>query len=312
MYKKLLILIPAISVIFWNLENFFDYTDGGHSTSDREFSSRGTRHWTKKKFLHKSEAVGKTILWADAPAVVGVAEVENSRVMRALTGSETLRKIGYRYVHFESPDPRGIDVALMYRPDLMKLTLCYPLPVVQKDSGGTRRLHTRDILYVELEEIGSGTHWHFFVNHHPSKYGGKASQGRRIAAMNTLLCSMDSLLCAGQDHIVAMGDFNDGPWSEAFELIEYASSRRLLVNKGREVLSESGPETGTIRFRGKWELIDNFIVSDDVGSSMTIGASPFLLERDRTYPGLKPRRTYIGPRYNGGISDHLPILLTTE
>lgn len=311
MYKKMLILITAISVIFWNLENLFDNTDGGQSVSDHEFSSYGPRHWSKKKFQRKAEAIGKTLLWADAPAVVGVAEVENSRVVRALTSSETLHKIGYRYVHFESPDPRGIDVALMYRPDLMKLIGSYPLPVAQMDGKGQKKaMQTRDILYVELEELSNGTHWHFFINHHPSKYGGNSSGARRIAAMNTLLCSIDSLMCAGQGHIVAMGDFNDTPWSEAFALIHARRPcSRQLLNKGAELLSNTGTECGTIRFQGKWELIDNFITSDDVSCIMKILSPPFLLERDRTFPGLKPRRTYVGPRYNGGVSDHLPVVL---
>lgn len=288
--RRFLCGILLFSVVFWNLENFFDWHDGSSSSSDSEFSSRGARHWTRKRFDAKAAMVGKTLLWADAPAIVGLAEIENERVVKELLGSDVLRKSGYRYIHYDSPDPRGIDVALLYRPDVFEKIHSYPIAIPS--------LRTRDILYVCMAEKGSGELWHFFVNHHPSKYGGNESADRRIVAMRALKNSVDSLLAAGQGNIVAMGDFNDVPSSEAFSIME-----GCLVNMGSAI------DGGSIRFKGRWQLIDNYLVSADVAEKMRMEVlrPPFLMERDRQYPGDKPKRTYIGPRYNGGVSDHLPV-----
>lgn len=313
-------LTPLISIVFWNVENCFDYKDSGYSASDAEFSSRGTRHWTRKRFEAKTAAIGKTLLWAGLPDIVGVAEVENAFVLKSLCRRDVLRKYDYGYVHFDSPDPRGIDVGLLYRRDRIRILKAYPLPVEMEG----KRLNTRDILYACAIDLTCGDTLHLFVNHHPSKYGGKQSGDRRIAAMRTLVRSIDSLLTRPGTSIVAMGDFNDGPSGPAFGMIDSS-----LVNLGRELIEASPTKgnVGTIRYNGNWELIDNFLVSPgfygkmkDPGKTldkttgktpdkkgMEILRPPFLLTRDKRFPGEKPYRTYVGPRYNGGVSDHLPV-----
>ena len=300
--KHLFILL--FSIVFWNLENFFDCVDGGYSSSDREFSARGARHWTRKRYDAKGAMVAKTLLWAEPrPLAVAVAEVENNRVLKSLIYNDILRKYNYSYVHYDSKDSRGIDVALIYDRDSLELVRSYPIPIV--DNGDT--LRTRDILYVCLRTRSDAELWHLFVNHHPSKYGNsKTSSLRRYAAMNTLARSVDSLLSASQRNIVAMGDFNDVPQAETFSVME-----GRLVNMGITYLGGAAEIKGSIRFKGEWQLIDNFIVSDSVAakSHMEVLAPSFILERDRQFPGDKPRRTYVGPRYNGGVSDHLPVIL---
>lgn len=288
-------LTLLLSVVFWNLENCFDYFDSGLSPADKEFSSFGQRHWNKKKFEKKTVMFGKTMLWAGLPQVIGVCEVENAFVMRRLCRSEALHKCSYRFVHFDSPDARGIDVGLCYLSDSLSLVRAYP---VRLDSLGTR-----DILYVELVEKAGGCHWHFFVNHHPSKYGGASSAPRRRIVMEKLRRCTDSLIAAGADHIVAMGDFNDVPSAEAFSIMDGS-----LVNLGKSLEHSN---FGSIRYRGNWQLIDNFLVSADMARimEMEVLRPPFLLERDRQWPGEKPLRTYVGPRYKGGVSDHLPVRL---
>lgn len=327
-----LFLTPMMSIVFWNVENFFDYKDFGYSASDAEYSSRGARHWTRKRFAAKANAVGKTLLWAGLPDIVGLAEVENDFVLRAICKSDVLRKYNYRFIHFESRDPRGIDVALLYREDRIALLEAEPLTITgEPDRSGaadradttsethganvTRRvdtLRTRDILYVCALDLASGDTVHCFVNHHPSKYGGKTSGPLRLAAMRTLKRHTDSLLRHGRPMIVAMGDFNDSPGGPAFGIIDSS-----LVNLGRLLIESSlyAGNTGTIRFNGKWELIDNFLVSPRFADKCSHGSKkgmeilrpPFLLVRDKRFPGEKPFRTYVGPRYNGGVSDHLPI-----
>jgi len=314
----LLLLLPAISLraqsggeppiqaLFWNLENFFDYRDDGLSDSDREFSSFGAKRWTKKRFYAKCRLIAKALLWigdsldGEMPDWIGVAEVENAFVLRRLLQGDALKKLHYRIVHFESPDPRGIDVALLYRSDRWRCLSAKPCHVMLGDS----LLRTRDILQVRLTR-GNDT-LDVLVNHHPSKFGGAVVSGpRREAAVRTLRQLADSLSTCGPGRILAFGDFNDTPQNPIYRdllsqrLINLSDS---LERKGR----------GTIRYQGKWELIDQAFVSASLSgrAQMEIIEVPFLMTRDGTHPGDKPLRTYEGPRYKGGVSDHCPIVVT--
>lgn len=309
-----------VLVMFWNLENFFDWRDGGYSASDNEFSSYGQRHWTKGRFYAKCDAVAKSLMWTEGeygriPDVIGVAEVENRLVLEALTGSTSLRKYGYAIVHHDSPDPRGIDVALLYRKDLFNLAEERPVRV-----SGTPVFSTRDILYVCLEPVSGGSPVHFLVNHHPSKYGGEeVSVPRRRVAVETMLSVCDSVYRTGSGphEIICMGDFNDTPDNPLMDAVDVLGVREsaddVLVN-GKLVnmagpLSERGE--GTIRYQGRREMIDMFIVSPGVAarSEMEVLHIPFLTVPDNSHPGDKPFRTYSGPAYIGGVSDHCPIIL---
>lgn len=290
----------TLRVMFWNLENFFDNRNDGNGTSDAEFSSYGERHWSKKKFRAKCNAIAKGILWAASekgglPDVVGVAEIENAFVLRRLLQTTALRKLDYRIVHFESPDPRGIDVALLYRSSRLKLESAKPCHLYQCDSS---IMATRDILQVSFEEGLS-----FLVNHHPSKYGGAAvSEPRRQIAVERLKQLADSLQAEGTKYIVAMGDFNDTPDNPVYKRLE-----PTLLNLA-EPLHRKGE--GSIRYEGKWELIDLFFVSETCQPGpMEILRIPFLQVPDKAHAGTKPLRTYSGPRYLGGVSDHCPIWL---
>ena len=288
----------SLLVMFWNVENFFDWTDQGTGESDKEFSSYGVRHWTKKRFYAKCDAVAKSLMWigdqyGKMPDVIGFAEVENRGVLRKMLDYTMLRKFDYGIVHHDSKDRRGIDVALIYRKSVMT-----PLSYTLKVPSG---MATRDILHVEMG-LTEGKFIDIIVNHHPSKYGGeKESESRREEVMLTLKELTDSLHAEGRS-IVAMGDFNDTPDGSQFAHIE-----DKLRNTGA-VLHERGE--GTIRYKGKWELIDNFLVSHNLQvSEMQIVRVPFLMTYDRRYPGEKPHRTYSGPRYIGGVSDHCPVIV---
>ena len=289
----------SLLVMFWNVENFFDWTDQGTGDSDKEFSSYGERRWTKNRFYAKCDAIAKTLMWtADRcgrmPDVIGLAEVENRGVLTKLLSSTLLRKFDYGVVHQDSKDRRGIDVALLYRKS--STTLSSRTFVSPSD------MSTRDILHVRMT-LQEGKEVDFIVNHHPSKYGGaEESAERRLEVMGTLKSLCDSLVRSGSKDIVAMGDFNDVPTAPQFRIMD-----SLLVNKGLP-LHEKGE--GTIRYEGKWDLIDNFLVSPFLQTSeMEILKIPFLMTYEKKYPGEKPFRTYSGPRYIGGVSDHCPIVL---
>ena len=294
--------IDSLLVMFWNVENFFDYHDGGKGDSDRDFSSFGSRRWTRNRFYAKCNAVAKSIFWISdrygrMPDMVSFAEIENRNVLYRLLNDTPLRKTDYGFIHFEGRDRRGIDVALIYRKSVMT-PICTGrgVPVYDGDT-----LRTRDILHVRMHLKESGESIDFIVNHHPSKFGGeKLSEGRRMAAMECLKEMCDTLdgTCT-----VAMGDFNDTPDAPQFSVID-----DVLVNKASELHKEG---KGTIRFEGKWDLIDMFMVSPELDSRTVtdIVQIPFLMVRDSAHPGMKPLRTYSGPRYLGGVSDHCPVIL---
>ena len=295
----------SLNVLFWNLENFFDYRNDSTSVSDAVFSSFGTRHWTKKRFYAKCHAVAKGVLWASAkkgalPDVIGLAEIENAFVLRRLLQTSALGKLDYRIVHFDSPDRRGIDVALLYRSGRLKLLSTKPCHLYNADSTV---IPTRDILVATFLEADGDTSA-FLVNHHPSKFGGAtASEARRTIAVERLKALADSLQGLGIQKIIAMGDFNDTPKNPVYHNLEPTLWNMAIpfYNKGE----------GTIKFAGKWELIDMFFVSGSLkdGSQMDILYIPFLQVPDKTATGTKPLRTYSGPRYLGGVSDHCPVWL---
>ena len=324
----------SLKVMFWNLENYFDWRNDSTSVADAEFSSQGARRWTRKRFYAKTNAIAKAILWASSsaegvnasgsdnfpgtkkgpmspeshhlpsadqlPDIIGLAEVENAFVLRRLLDATALRKLDYRIVHFESPDPRGIDVALLYRSSRLELLDARPCHLYAADSTV---LATRDILLARF--IGpEGGDIAFLVNHHPSKYGGVAvSEPRRQIAVRRLKELADSLQGIGLTHILAMGDMNDTPANPVYKRLE-----PTLVNLA-EPLYRQGE--GTIKYDGAWELIDMFFASSATNTGpMKILRIPFLTTQDTAHAGTKPLRTYSGPGYLGGVSDHCPIIVT--
>ncbi|MCR5003647.1 MAG: hypothetical protein K5984_04685 [Bacteroidales bacterium] len=280
------LLVLLVGFLFWNLENFFGDPDA-------------SRHWTKSRFYTKANAVAKTILWTadeqgEPPCVIGVAEVDSREVLSRLVNTTLLRKYDYGFVHFDSPDRRGIDVALLYRRNLVRPVSSRAVHV--RDSSGAV-MKTRDILVVVLEgEIPTTA---VLVNHHPSKYGGRSSAGGREAAARTMCSIVDSLKAAGIGRIVAMGDFNDTPDAQHLKMV---SDRMTDYND---------PSQGTIRYEGKWERID-LVYACGMDGEVSVLEPPFLTERDNAHSGDRPLRTYSGPRYKGGVSDHRPVLFTVD
>ena len=311
----------TLSVMFWNVENFFDWRNDSTTVSDTEFSAAGERHWTWKRFQAKANAFAKALLWVSAdtgrlPDIVGLAEVENAFVLRQVLQKTLLRKLDYQYVHYDSPDRRGIDVALLYRSSVLELLEAKPCHLYSGSMVGQSEgvvspsdtvLATRDILLCRFRTRDS-VEFAVLVNHHPSKYGGAAESGpRRRIAVQRLRFLADSLAAEGIDRIIAGGDFNDTPDNPVFCLLEPS-----LLPLHRDSFRHG---EGTIKYEGKWELIDHVYVSSALMNlpsrppTLRILRIPFLLTRDTAYTGDKPLRTYVGPRYTGGVSDHLPILL---
>ncbi len=309
----------SFSVLFWNLENFFDYRDEGKSDADEEFSPLGSKRWGKKKFYAKCNAIAKTLMWVldeygKLPDVIGFSEVENAFVLRSLLKQPSLKRTSYAIVHYDSKDSRGIDVALLYNTKAFEYLYSEAIPII----SGEDTLKTRDILLVTLKHK-KGKKYNFIVNHHPSKYlGAQQTQIKRDLAMETLakivrnLTTIENLnknqnqdslgkRISSEELLIVMGDFNDNSEAPQMKKIE-----GLLFPKMFQ-----GLDIGTIRYQGAWELIDFFFTSYNLKdkTKMFILKPPFLLEWDNAHSGFKPLRTYSGPRYRGGVSDHLPILL---
>ena len=293
----------SLRVMFWNLENYFDWRNDSTSVSDAEFSSRGARHWSRKRFDAKTQAIAKSILWiaghaGGAPDIIGVAEVENRFVLRRLTEETLLRKLDYAIVHEDSPDPRGIDVALLYRKSRLQLVSAKACHLY----GADTLIPTRDILLAQFTDL-HGSDLAVLVNHHPSKWGGeKVSAPRRKAAVGRMKALADSLRHLGTERMIALGDFNDTPENPVYRTLD-----TLFVNLA-EPLHKRGE--GTIKYDGAWEMIDMvFVTPSCKAGPMDIPKIPFLLVEDRAHAGVKPLRTYSGPRYFGGVSDHCPVVV---
>ncbi|PKP48949.1 MAG: endonuclease [Bacteroidetes bacterium HGW-Bacteroidetes-11] len=312
-------------IMFYNVENLFDPFDDTLK-NDAEFLPGGMRGWTWKKFEKKLQNTSKVIIstggWRP-PEIVGFCEVENRFSLIQLLKRTPLERFGYQIVHEESNDFRGIDVALIYRPDKFKKLYHRAIPVIfEGDTAAT----TRDILYVK-GLAGTDT-LHVFINHWPSKYGGaSATIPRRRDAALALRRVVDSLnAVVTHPLIVITGDFNDTPEDESV-LTHLGAQLKEPATEGPFLFNLMGPflgkwDTGTHKFREEWSIIDQFIVSSALlrkteglklsDKKAEIVRFPFLIEEDRTHNGTKPYRTYNGMRYQGGFSDHLPILLHLE
>ncbi|MDE6515906.1 MAG: endonuclease [Bacteroidales bacterium] len=306
-------------IAFYNVENLF-YPTRDTNILDEDYTPGGSRHWGWAKFETKCHRIFKVIAALDAEnplLCIGLAEVENERALQQLCYGTPLRYGQYRFVHFDSPDRRGIDVALLYRADRLEILRARPLPVGQ-DSGQTRFL-TRDILSVQARVRATGDTLYLFVVHFPSKFGGAlATDARRRQAGGTLRRAMDSIraLCP-QAKLLAMGDFNATAGEAALrESIGYVGARAAEADSLApyvNLMADFPPGVGSHKYRETWSLIDHIVVGRAVLPGCRWRADifkrDFLLTEDKTYFGQKPFRTFVGPAYQGGYSDHLPVYI---
>jgi endonuclease/exonuclease/phosphatase family metal-dependent hydrolase len=303
-----------LRVMFYNVENFFDI-ENDPNTDDDDFTPTGANRWDRHRFIQKRNNIYKTVIAANKgnlPHIIGLCEVENRYVLRQLTEQTPLSKYNYGIVHYDSPDRRGIDVALLYMRDSFEILASYTYKAPLK---------TRDILYVKGKTNDNDT-LHFFVNHLPSKWGGATSEEGRILVIKVLKNVIDSLFLENRNaNICVMGDFNDYPDSQSVKIMD---SKPLHTNVGNEYLYNMSlhlqdDKQGSIKFQNRWELIDLFFISGNLlfnktglacsAGSIEIFKADFLMETV-TGEGDTPKRTYRGPVYVGGFSDHLPVILT--
>lgn len=308
------------SIMFYNVENFFDVKNDSLK-NDEEFLPDGLRRWTYWRMKQKMLRINRVILNAggwNPPVIVGLCEVENSWVLTTMIWETGLSNLGYRVVHFESPDERGIDVALLYRHSRFEVVASKPLQV----NLGANERPTRDILYVKGVVDKTDT-LHILVNHWPSRLGGAiASHWKRKTAASVVKRITDSIYYSNPKALmVIMGDFNESPESELFlDVIDAGKleDNGVLVNPALYLKKGSG----TLKYKQDWDVFDQIIVSraffEDVSKikiespQLRIIDLPFLFEQDLTYGGMRPYRTYSGFKYAGGFSDHLPVWIDLE
>jgi len=308
-------------IAFYNVENLFDIYDDS-LTRDEEFTPEGERYWNNRKFYTKINNIYKVIMAmseSGPPAVVGLSEIENRFVLEKLVYDTPLKNFNYKIIQFESPDRRGIDVALIYREEFFEPLYSEAIPVIFPFDTASR---TRDILWVKGKFMNTDT-VSLFVNHWPSRYGGYMSTvPKRNHAAKALRTKTDSILQSNNyASILIMGDFNDGPYDESLsDVLSAQDPAKSIINN--ELYNLMIPEQidwqyGSLKYQQGWNKFDMIIVSggllDDTSSPHIsidggkIFQAPFLLEEDKTYLGQKPNRTYIGYKYHGGFSDHLPV-----
>ena len=327
MYKIVLVgllawvagIIPVsaetLRVVSYNVENLFHPK---HDTvrpdsvtflekDDYEWTPEGQRRWSYTRYYRKVENIARVLTnigeW-DGVDIVGLQEVENALCVKRLC--YTLRPGEYDFVHYESPDPRGIDVALVYKKSRVDTIATRAIRVSASLNDGMSaakplngELITRDILYVQARVDKKDT-LHFFVCHLPSQRGGAAeSEWKRKAAKEILQGAIDSVYAVFRDpKIIVMGDFNGEPKEDL----------RGVKNRMKEL-------TGTHKYQGRWTCLDQFYTSPSLDSlsRAEIYNAAWIQEPDEKYLDLKPKRTYNGFRYQkDGFSDHLPIVLTVS
>ena len=296
-----LLLSSFLTLVELNCENLFD-THHDVGKEDTEFLPDGTRHWTSTKYWGKVNRIGQEILSCSdqLPDLVALVEVENDSVLRDLTRRSLLRNAGYHYLMTESPDLRGVDVALLYHP-LRFHPLCYETITVLPPKG---MRPTRDILYVK-GRCYSGDTLHVFVVHAPSRYGGaRETEAYRLQVSRLLQQAIQHI--GLQSHIIITGDFNDYADSPALlELCQQGLHNATLRAKGLH------GTPGNYRFRGEWHSLDHVFTSPSLAQKVEatyINDAPFLLEDEPDYGGQRPFRTFQGMRYQQGFSDHLPLV----
>ena len=312
-----------IRIMFYNVENFFDTKDDS-IYNDNEFLPESEKGWTDFRYHRKAVNIFKTIAAVGGerpPEIICLAEVENAAGLKELCLNTPLSKYNYGIVHYDSPDSRGIDVALIYEKSKISELASNNFQIVfPPEIAGT----TRDVLYFKAL-VNTLDTLHIFVNHWPSRRGGKnRTESKRVNLARLLRSKIDSILsidsCA---NIIATGDFNDEPSDRSLEdvleakLPENTMYCGILYNLSAEL--QNNCKCGTYKYRGGWTMLDQFIVSGSMLNNRAsisaclncihIGDYNFLLLEDEKYGGWKPDRTYLGPVYKGGFSDHLPIYL---
>jgi endonuclease/exonuclease/phosphatase family metal-dependent hydrolase len=310
-----------LTVVFYNVENLFD-TSNDMGERDGEFTPEGANKWTEERYRKKLEDISKVLASvnkSELPEIIGLCETENRKVLDDLVKTSLLKKGDYQIEQFESPDYRGIDCAMLYRPDEFKVLHSKPFHVSFPDDPN---YSTRDILYVK-GETRNKEEFHIFVNHWPSRIGGlEQTEPKRVAVAQLLKSKTDSVINKNPNaNILVMGDMNDEPSNKSLGEVLGAKSPEVknaaLVNLMYPVHAN---KKGSYNYRGTWNMLDNIVVSAgllDNKGFQCVDKHGFVfhekwMEYEDKNNGMSPNRTYGGPNYYGGVSDHFPVFINLK
>ncbi|KAA5820879.1 endonuclease [Algibacter amylolyticus] len=301
------------AVAFYNVENLFDLKNN-KLKHDNDFLPGSIKKWTQKRYHNKLRKIGYAISnigrreTGKHPALVGLAEVENASVLKDLITSKHLKNCNYNYIHFESKDERGIDVALLYDTKTFKVTHSEAFAIVLTEPDGSTD-YTRDVLLVS--GVLDNENVHVIVNHWSSRREGqKETEYKRLASSKKVSDIIETLKNKNEDaKILVLGDFNDTP--------QNLSLKRLVDDYGLYNPMETlrSFTRGSVKHRRQWFVFDQILVSINFFRSSknefeffkaNIFDEPFLKLFKGPYKG-SPYRTYAGPKYQGGYSDHFPV-----
>ncbi len=307
---------------FYNLENLWDYEDDPNNPGDDPYTPNGTYQWTKEKYEQKLLNMATVISQLarehcpEGPAIIGIAEVENRRVLEDLVKQPPIASTGYKIVHFESPDHRGIDVAALYNPKLFDFESATVYPYHNPKNP---ELKTRDQLLISGKLAGEP--FHVIVNHWPSRYGGGQSSPLREYAATITKHIADSICSADhQAKILITGDLNDDPSDKSCSEVLGAKRTEKEAKKDGYYnatwkIHEQGE--GTLCYQGKWNLFDQHIISSNLLNKKKrtlkfwkceVFSRPFLIQQEGKYKG-SPYRSFFGKKFQtNGYSDHLPTI----
>jgi len=311
-------------ILFYNVENLFDIVDNP-ITLDDEFTPTSDKQWNQERYQKKLDDLSEVFSSVDKkilPSIIGLCEVENRKVLEDLVSTRKMKKEEYGIVHEDSPDIRGIDVALLYRKDQFRFESSKTMAVDLPGDSVT----TRDILYVK-GKAGSEV-LHLFVNHWSSRSDGQMeTERRRIYAAITLRKAVDSIFnFEPEAKIIIMGDFNDEPTNVSLSLYLSAGNKRKNATP-RDLYNlmydqHNLQDLGTYSYKGTWNMLDHLIVSQailhdkkNLHSDFTDGKifkEDWLLYENPKTGDKTPNKTYGGPSYFGGVSDHLPIYMVLK
>ncbi len=306
----------TLTVVFYNVENLFD-TEDEPGKNDEEFTPGGAKKWDGQRYEKKLQDLAKVLSSVnenELPEIIGLGEVENEKVVSDLVGTGGLAKGNYQVVLHESPDFRGIDCALAYRTDEFKVVDHFPVGIRFKNEPNFR---TRDILYVKGKTRNRET-FHIFVNHWPSRIGGEEkTEPVRMEVASVLKNKIDSIFKTDSHaKIIVMGDMNDEPANRS---LSKTLGAKFPGDKNAQLINLMFPddkmETGTYYYRGNWNMLDNLVVSqsllDDKGFKVKENKGFVFHQSWMEYKSntgeMSPNRTYGGPNYYGGFSDHFPV-----
>ncbi|WP_158975163.1 endonuclease [Cellulophaga sp. L1A9] len=306
------------TIAFYNLENLFD-TEDNPDKLDTDYTPNGKLKWTTERYNSKLFKLATTISKigfdsiGKAPVLIGVVEVENKRVLKDLLAQPVLASNEYDFIHYDSPDERGIDNALVFDKRFFQVLHSEAIPLKVYNLDGQQDM-TRDILYVHGKLNGEEVH--VFVNHWPSRRdGGDETEYKRIKAADTIINFMSVLEEKyTEPNYFVMGDFNDGPQMAS---VKKLVGEKMLFNPMEKLLT---PKRGSANYKFKWSLFDQILISHSFlnyekkthsFNSSNIFDDHFLTEFKGKFKG-SPFRTYVGRRYMGGYSDHFPVYIQVK